>query len=169
MGDEGRTKRQERAADYQHRWRIANPDKARAIDRRYREKHSDRRRSYWEGHREELAIYQRRWVKENCERVAAIHRRYAQENPEKMVAKQALREARKKALPDTLTPEQAEHLLRIGQAMYPGEKLALDHIVPISKGGGTTWANTHFIPRWLNLIKHTALPSEAYEQCQIPL
>ena len=74
------------------------------------------------------------------------------------------RKARKKALPDTLTTEQAEHLLVIGRAVYPGEELHLDHIVPLSRDGGTTLANMHAIPARLNQSKNDALPQEIYKQ-----
>ena len=149
---------------YMRRWCQANPEKVAASCARYRE-----------GHREELTAYLRLWEKENpasgkgrCRRWREANRdyirRYAQENPEKRVAAQARREARKRNLPDTLTIGQAEHLLAVGQAMYPEEKLELDHIVPLSRGGGTTLANMHAIPASLNNAKQDMLPQELYEQ-----
>lgn len=85
-------------------------------------------------------------------------------NHKRHALNEARRRARLRALPDTLTPSQAEHLLRIGQATYPGEELHLDHIVPLSKGGGTTYANVHAIPASINLSKSDKLPDEIYEQ-----
>jgi len=72
--------------------------------------------------------------------------------------------ALKHNLPATLTPDQAELLLMIGRATYPGEELHLDHMVPVSKGGGTTMANTHYIPARLNYSKYDKLPQGAYRQ-----
>lgn len=76
-------------------------------------------------------------------------------------------QGRKRNLPDTLTAEQAEELLAIGQATYPGKELHLDHVVPLSKGGGTTYANMHAIPARLNLSKRDALPREIYRQLEL--
>ncbi len=77
--------------------------------------------------------------------------------------------ARKRSLPDTLTEEQTRRLLIIGQQMYPGEKLHLDHIVPVSKNGGTTLANIHAIPASLNAYKHDKLPEEIYQQAELEI
>lgn len=96
--------------------------------------------------------YQQEWAWKNRKKVLAIAARYR---------------ARKCNLADTLTEEQIKQLVAIGMAMYPGEKLHLDHIVPISKGGGTTRANIHAIPARLNMFKSNRLPQEIYKQVQL--
>jgi 5-methylcytosine-specific restriction endonuclease McrA len=110
-----------------------------------------------------LADNHRRYL-ENQEENRARSLAWAKNNPEKKAAKYARREAQKRRLPDTLTIRQAVHLFTIGQAMYPDERLHLDHIVPLSKGGGTTLANMHAIPARLNCSKNDALPQEVYKQ-----
>jgi len=168
---------------YNRQWDRANPDKKKARDCGWREKHKDHiaayNKRYYEEHREESLAYQRQYRQENGEKVAASNRRHYQkhrgiyatnskrwvkENPERAAAIKARRRAREKRVPDTLTTEQSERLLTIGQAMYPGEKLHLDHIVPISRGGGTTRANIHFIPATVNHRKGNKLPQETYRQ-----
>jgi 5-methylcytosine-specific restriction endonuclease McrA len=124
---------------------------------------ADKRR-YKEENREKILADQRCDYADHREQYRAYYRHWQKENPEVGKAKQARREARKRNLPDTLTSEQAEHLLVIGKAMYPGEKLHLDHIVPLSKGGGTTLANMHAIPARLNCSKYDKLPGETYKQ-----
>ena len=101
--------------------------------------------------------------------VATYLRNWRRKNPEKARLSWARRDARKKALPATLTPAQAERLFAIGQAMYPGEELHLDHVVPLSAGGGFTRANIHAIPAWLNMLKRNALPQEVYRQIKLQL
>jgi hypothetical protein len=140
--------REEKRA-YNHQYYLDHQEEGITYTRRYREEHPDHARRYREDHQEEEI---------------ARHRRWAQENPDKCVAKTARRRALKRNLPNTLTPQQAQHLFAIGHAMYPGEELHLDHIVPLDKGGGTTLANMHAIPARLNQSKHDALPQEIYKQ-----
>lgn len=89
---------------------------------------------------------------------------YGQQHKVERAILAALRRARKRNLPDTLTPEELNRLLVIGKATHFGEKLALDHFIPVIKGGGTTLANTHYIPAWLNSSKRDKLPQEVYKQ-----
>lgn len=149
---------------YSRRWNQENPEGRKAIVHRFREANPDYHRLYLRRFREANPDYYRRYYQKNKEKHLALCRCYREENPEKRAAFWARHEARKKALPDTLTLEQAEYLFMIGRAMYPGEKLSLDHIVPLSKGGGTTLANIHAIPTSLNCSKHDALPQEIYRQ-----
>lgn len=138
------------------RWRKENPEKERAIARRSRARCQQQRNAYG-----------RKWREEHRERIKASYSHWRKANPEKRAGIEARRKARKHSLPDTLTSQQAEYLLGIGQAIYPGEKLHLDHIVPLSKGGGTTLANTHAIPASLNMSKGGKLPEEAYGQLEL--
>lgn len=147
------------------------------------ERHGEERRAYLaryrKQHREEISAYQRRYYQEHrSEKLARRRIRYeknrdkelarnycwAQKNPGKRAAIKARYKARKSRMPATLTPEQTEHLLRVGAATYPGERLHLDHVVPLSKGGGTTFANMQAIPASMNQAKHSKLPEEAYKQ-----
>lgn len=121
-------------------------------------------RRYYEEHREERAAWQHRWNQEHREQARANRRRWRENNRKRMAASQARRKARKQALPDTLLPKERSCLLAIGQATYPGEELHLDHVVPLSKGGGTTRANCHYIPAGLNCSKQDALPKDVYGQ-----
>ena len=135
--------------NYLRHWREKNPN----YDRHWRKEHQEKKaasaRRYYEAHQEKEIIRSRHWRKEN---------------PEKAAAQFARRQAHKNATPDTLTPGQIRRLFVIGQAMYPGKNLHLDHIIPLSKGGGTTLANMHAIPSGLNLSKYNKLPEEVYKQ-----
>lgn len=149
---------------YMREWRKENLERARATDRRRRERDADkirvRKRAYYQRHREEICAYVRRWREAH----PGYNEAYRKQNLKAFALNEARRRARKRLLPDTLTPEQAEQLLAVGHATYPGEKLHLDHIVPLSKGGGTTRANMHAIPASLNQSKRDRLPEEAYQQ-----
>lgn len=119
-----------------------------------------KKRLYHGKHRKERLAYLRHWKNKNPNYM----RFWYKKNPEKVLLREARRRAQKRRLPDTLTPAQTDRLLVIGRATYPGEALHLDHIVPLSKGGGTTYANMHAIPRLINIGKKDKLPEEIYQQ-----
>lgn len=138
---------------YNRQWRKKNPEKARAKDRRERLARQDKRRRQY-----------REWYAKNKDERRMYRHVWENENPEKRKAIQSRRRARKRGAISTLIPQEIEELLEIGQAVYPGEELHLDHIVPISRGGGTTRANCHYIPAGLNISKKDKFPAEVYEQ-----
>ena len=150
----------EKVLAYQRLWARQHPRDRRAYMLVYNAEHRDDQCCWREENPKKCAVSSRRWRQANPD----YQHDWNQANPGKVVATRARRRARRRALPDTLIPEQAEHLLMIGQAMYPGEELQLDHIVPLSKGGGTTLANMHAIPAKLNMLKHDKLPEEIYKQ-----
>lgn len=130
-------------------WKQNNPEKVAATRRRYRE-----------ANREEILAGLHRWQEANPD----YYRRYQQENPDKVAAINARRRAHKKVVADSLTLEQIEFERKIGEATYPGEKLHMHHLVPLSRDGGHTWGNIVFIPVSLNLSIGDRLPEEVYEQ-----
>lgn len=160
---EHREARCQYARDYYQKYQ----DKVLANCRRYYQDHRDKvkiRHLHW---REKNPNYSRRWAKENPERVRMLNCRWGRQNPERKAASEARRKARKQNLPNTLTEGERKELFLIGQATYPNQKLHLDHVVPISKGGGTTRANVHYIPAKVNLSKKDKLVAEIY--IQLPL
>lgn len=153
---------------YMRRWRRENPEKEAAVKRRYAKRHPEKvaasKRRWQRENPEKVAASTRRWEENNPERVAARQRRYCQANPEKMAAKNARRAARRRNAPCTLTLKQVEEEFAIARSLYPGEDLHIHHLVPLSKGGGTTLANIQVIPRELNLTIGDKLPEEVYTQ-----
>jgi len=161
-------KHREKRLAYIREYQEKNKDRvrewARLRQQRYRERHLEKCKKnsldWHHDNRERALENQRRWKAANPDKL----REWDQCNPEKVIAKTARYRAHKRGLPNTLTAEQIERLLIIGQAIYPGQELHLDHIIPISKGGGTTLANMHYIPAHLNLSKGDKLPQEILEQ-----
>lgn len=162
--------REERLA-YQREYDRQHRQQKNLRKRRYRKRHKGKtliyRRRYYQEHREEELAYKRRYQQEHGEEIAARKCRWRQENQEQCRASDARYEARKHHLPNTLTTHQAKRLLSMGRAVFPGERLHLDHIIPVSQGGGTTLANMQAIPASLNLSKSNKLPGEAYEQIEL--
>lgn len=63
-----------------------------------------------------------------------------------------------------LSEDEGKDLFLIGQAMYVGERLHIDHFVPKSRGGLSTRANLRVISESENLWKQARLPGEIYAQ-----
>jgi len=125
------------------------------------------KRQYYEANKERLLAYKRQHYRNHREEYREHNRRWWKNNPEKAAMIRGRRYARSYANPNTLTGEEAKQLLAIGQALYPGQELHLDHIVPLSRGGGTTLANIHAIPAKTNIAKGDTLPGEIYEQLEL--
>ena len=132
--------------EWMRRWRAEHPEESRAQHRQY----------------------MRNWRARDRERNNALQRehsrRWRAKHPEKEARNTQTRRARKEMVANRLTKGEAQHLFMIGQVAYPGQKLHLDHIVPLSKGGGTTLANMQAIPASVNLSKGDKLPQEVYRQ-----
>jgi len=153
---------------YARRYRKRNPKKVRASLRRWREGHKEERRIYlgfWrEKNPEKVSAYNQSYRQKHYQEDLARKRCYRKDHREKIRAQNSRRRAQRRSLPDTLATDQINQLFEMGRTIYPGEKLHLDHVVPLSKGGGTTRANVHVIPASLNMSKHDKLPGEIYEQ-----
>lgn len=148
---------------YDYRWRKENPDRRRANDRRY-----------WVRHRNEILArnreYQRRHYEELKEGARLRKQRWREKNPERAKSAVARRRARKASLPDTLTIEQAKQKLLIPNCFYceaPIENLTLDHFVPISRGGGTTLANSVACCLSCNASKQDKMPGQILMQLSL--
>lgn len=150
--------------DYYSRQREAMRARGRSYYHANTETCLERTQAWRENNRDYLKAYDRRAREQNKERRRRSLRRWKKQNPEKLAVYDARYRAHKNAVANTLIPEQAEFERKIGEATYPGEKLHLHHIVPISKGGGHTWGNIAFIPVSLNMSIRDKLPEEVYMQ-----
>lgn len=152
-------------------WLNEHREQYRQYKNQYNQEHREKHRIYvkkwYQDHREEVLARSADWAQQNPEQYIANQKHWREENPERRAAIEARRKARKENLPDTLTEKQREQLLFIGQATFPGEDLHLDHVIPLKHGGGTTFANTHYIPGILNSFKKDRLPEEIYEQLEL--
>lgn len=138
-----------------------------AQNRRYRKAHQKEVLAYRQKHREGRAAYNHRWREKNLEYDVARKLSWQKENPEKVAAMNARRNARKRNVVNTATPEQIEFERMISKATYPGEKLELHHPVSFSKGGNHSWGNIMFIPMSLNRSIGNKLPEEVYQQLEL--
>lgn len=131
-------------------WRAAHPEEERARRAAHYADHQEEEKAksvaYYANHPEERKAYSRAHYATHPEEVLARNAAHRVTHPEVHTAARARRAARKKGLPATLT---AEQWLAIQQAYkhccaYCGKKeskkhpLTQDHVIPLSKGGGTT-------------------------------
>lgn len=162
----------ERIKAKSHRYHWENREVCNARSRQYHIEHREeqiaRMQRYYNEHREKDNAHSRAYYQQYRNRILAQNREWRNRNRSKMSLYSRRYRARKRNLPDTLTAEEVQQLLDIGAAIYPGEALHLDHIVPVSRGGGTTRANMHAIPAELNMQKHNKMPQDIYKQSLLP-
>ena len=159
---------------YNYRWQQANPEKMAANKALYREGHKEEimayDRRYRQGHQKEISARMRRWRKDHREEISTNDRHWRKDHQEKVnILYPACRRARKKGVANTATPENIEFERKIGEAKYPGEKLALHHSISFSKNGNHSWDNIMFIPASLNRSIGNKLPQEVYRQLALTL
>lgn len=167
-----RDKRRVYEREYSRQWREKHPE-------RYRERRlkwiknnqpriQARNREWRKRNRERIYVLRRLWIERNKEHVTTVSRKYMREhyrdniekyrqkahlrkqrNPDVFVIYSQRRAARKRALPDTLTPSQWEACLKYfkgccavcGRPKGLWHTLATDHWIPLSRGGPTTAEN----------------------------
>lgn len=110
---------------------------------------------YRKENHEKVKKVSNKWKRENKEYCSKYKREQYKLFPYKTLAVQQKRRALKKALPSTLTTQQAEYILANGCCLTgANENLHLDHVIPLSTGhGGTTFENIIALRGDLNLSK----------------
>ena len=156
MPYKGRQKKRSYASARRAAWRGANLENAKAYAKTYNA-------VYYAAHREEIKARSAAWRAAHQEKEKARSAVYQAEHPEVGRTANARRQARKKALPATLTRAewqaiQAAYLHRCAYCGRKQNRLTQDHVIPLSKGGGTTRENIVPACKSCNFKKHTGLP-----------
>jgi len=111
--------------------------------------------------------YRRSYYEDNKDKFMDLQRENRRNNKDKHNAYKQVRRARKRALPDTLTSEQVEIILkRLNNkcALTGDDEYELDHFVAINTGhGGTIYENMIPLSRSLNASKRDNNPFEWFE------
>jgi 5-methylcytosine-specific restriction endonuclease McrA len=166
-------------------WRLANPDRVKALQKSYYEKHRmgllARMREWREAHPVEAAMAHRAWVKKNREKNVERIRRWNEDNPtrrrqiraqwierhrERHRLQKIDREARRRGAKGRITPAEWQSILlfygyRCGQCGISCSKLTRDHFIPIARGGSNTRDNIWPLCPPCNSRKHAKMPSAA--------
>ena len=131
------------------RWMAAHPEAVRTAKRLWRKAHLEAVRAYSrryrKAHLEVARASCRHYKQAHPEAARASVRRYARAHPEVVCVRQERRRARKSALPATLTAAEWTAICATykQRCAYCGKKAKLtqDHVLPLSKGGGTIASN----------------------------
>lgn len=113
---------------------------------------------------EDFLTTRREWTKRNRDRIREIDRAWVEENRERRNLVEARRRARKKSLPDTLTPDEQQEILdTFSYACVICEEAYehMDHFIPLFSGhGGTTKENMIPMCSECNMSKGAKNPFE---------
>ena len=137
----------EESREERRRWRAVHTEQAReqerATKRRRRTEENARKRRWRAEHPEQCREWKRRWRAANTEKYQEEQRRWRTANPEKNRENNRRREAKKRQLLGTVSPNIERVLLRrqnnrcLGccRAFGPDLPHTLDHIMPFDLGG----------------------------------
>lgn len=117
-------------AEYERQWRAANPDKLKANQARWRKRHPERDRETTE-----------RWRRDHMDQARATQRAWQAANPVRFREKNGRRRARQRT--QTFTGFTAAYMASVYAELagkpcfYCGgtERITVDHVVPLARGG----------------------------------
>ena len=171
-------KARKKRLEHQRNYRLANRQWIRERKRVYYQEHraallerqkvyNPRKRAYYQKHREALLERQRAYRHEHRTTIHARDKAYQASHASKYRLYEARRSARKRGLAATLTTEQWQailtaykHLCAYCRAKESKSRpLTQDHVIPLSKGGGTTSDNIVPACQSCNSRKQSGPPS----------
>ena len=133
-------------------WRAAHPERTKEIDRVWREANADKHRAnaraWGAANRERKAEVSAAWAKRNPEKVKASGRAWHKAHPENARERKHRRRAREKAAHGTWTADDLRLLQSIlgDRCLHPGcrtptDRVAVDHVIPLARGGSNQPTN----------------------------
>ena len=135
----------EKKAAADRKWRLENPERKYATNLKWSQENPEKilasARKYYLANPEKVAAAARKWGQENPEKVAACTRAWSKANPEKRSSIQHKRRALKRNSLDPERPVTAEIQIE-RKGLFNGccfcgsqDKLTLEHVIPLSRGG----------------------------------
>lgn len=163
-----RAANKERQRAYDKARRAANPERFRVANKAWRTAHPERvraaSRAWKAANKERNRANVKTWRAANPARARALVRDWQAAHPEWVRAKDARRRARIANVISTLTPQEWEAILTAAGRMciYCGskERLSMDHLTPLSRGGPHTADNVAPACLPCNQSKHTQTVDE---------
>lgn len=138
----------------------ASRDQLQGICRKCHALHS---RQWFETHRAEHQEHQRRWRTRHPDANRAQVRNWRTANPDKNNVRVSRGRARKRAALDTAADHEAIAELRREAALaaaFMGAPFAVDHVIPLARGGKHHHDNLRVLPARLNSVKGAKFDSE---------
>lgn len=126
-----------------------------------------RTKKYYFDNLEKYSEWQRQWNAKHPEKIKEYNAKYPKMYPEKYTAKAELRHARKMSAPgDGVTEEQWHYVLELyGRQCLKcreTERITMDHVVPLSRGGAHDVSNIQPLCMSCNCRKHTTTADYRY-------
>jgi len=176
----------ERISKRQRKYRQTHRGKEAKRQRKYQQTHKEelveKKREYYKTHKEQVAEYQQKYYQAHKEEKAEKQCKYYQSHKKKMAEKHRKyrsspkghlkiifhnrkRKAHLKNSKATLTSEQWEKILKMqknkcntcGKRFTRAREPTMDHIIPLSQGGGSTSENIQALCRSCNSHKHAKI------------
>ena len=149
-------------------WRLENKERLQTRDAERRKKNKDKEKArhadYYLRNKAKLRAYHAANWLENKDKLYAKSTEWRKKNPQKIAVLGNRRRARVAAALATLTAEQWSAILELygNCCAYCGRtgKMTMDHVVPISRGGGTTADNVVPACQSCNSSKNARTPEE---------
>lgn len=151
---------------YYKKWREENLDHTKAYSKKYREENKERKaitdRNWSQANKDKVNANARRYRQRHPEKQNEIHRNYNKKNPELWRTIAQNRRARKLENGISLVTAKDIRAILSNPCFYCGSKdrLTLDHIVPISRGGRHSIGNLLSACRSCNSKKHNKFITE---------
>lgn len=144
-------------------WAAANPHRKRATDAAWRAANAERRRAARAVYRKAAKAVIAAWNEANRERLAELRRAWHEQNPDANRTYCANRRARKMQSFGQYTVDDVADILRRQKRRCAYCRCRLDgyhvdHIVPLSRGGGNDRRNIQILCEPCNLKKHAKDP-----------
>lgn len=157
-----RTENRDKTREYNQKWNAANPDKRREWSRKWEAENRDRKRELerkWrDANPDKVRESSRRWEAENRDKIREKNRKWEAANPDK---RKNLRHRRRANLEGYISDTDWRSLVaHYGCCLACGRSdvaLAMDHIVPIAKGGKHDIDNVQPLCQSCNSSKRTKI------------
>ena len=162
------------------RWAENNQERKRATDKKWKANNRKKTRAHYRrwaaNNREKTRAHYRKWIANNREKSRAYSRKWAANNPEKIRAQGQKRRAQiasvfLETVREDRVYQRDNWLCQIcGEPVDPELKhpnpksVSLDHIIPLSRGGEHSYANTQCSHLVCNLRKGSKLKGKVFNR-----
>ena len=159
----------EERAEYNKQWRAEHGEEIAEYARRHYAEHREEYLEYGRQYRIDNPEYTRQYYTEHCEEYSECGRRWRENNREMACAAASRRRARKISAAGDATVEQRQARIDYygGKCYICGADYeAVDHVIPLAKGGSNWAANLRPICKRCNSSKHAKWPYD-FKQASI--
>lgn len=148
---------------YNKKWRRENREKLRKRMKKWRQENKEHYKKYCQENKEKLKEYKKRYYQENEDRIKKYHKKYVKEHLKQYNLYCHKRRARKRGNGGSYSAKEIREIRKESEGICPGyktkphfvgkEKLEIDHIIPLVKGGRNDIENIQLLCKSCNRKK----------------